>query len=143
VRRGSYVLLFSLSLLLSITFSPSCTRQAARDFGKADTDTIAIDTAPVQIYKAPVVFPLEAEIKGITGTVWVKCLIDSAGAVADVVIEKDSGEHVGFEEAAIDAARQNKWEPATYNGKPIAAWVTYKIQFKLREPSSLNKRIFP
>jgi protein TonB len=77
-------------------------------------------------------YPDLAQRANIEGTVWVKALVDKEGKVRDVIIVKNSGANAGFEEAAIDAAKQTVWKPAISNGQPIAVWVTYKVDFKLK-----------
>ena len=37
----------------------------------------------------------------------------------------------GLDEAAIEYARKLKFEPAMTNGKPIAVWVTFPVNFYL------------
>ena len=74
-------------------------------------------------------FPELAWRAGITGTVWVKALVDKEGKVRDVIIVRDSGAKAGFEEASVEAAMNTTWKPAISNGHPIAVWVTYKYDF--------------
>ena len=78
------------------------------------------------------IYPPLAQRAGIEGKVWLKVLIDREGNVRDVIIVKDSGANAGFEEAAIEAAKQTVWKPAISNGQPIALWVTYAVHFKLK-----------
>jgi protein TonB len=77
--------------------------------------------------------PPIAQRAGVEGVVWVKALVDKEGKVRDVIIVKESGANAGFEEAAIDAAKATVWKPAIANGQPIALWVTYKVEFVLRQ----------
>jgi periplasmic protein TonB len=93
---------------------------------------VPFEDAPVQITQVQPKYPELAQRANIQGTVWVKALVDKEGKVRDVLIAKDSGANAGFEEAAIDAAKQTVWKPAISNGQPIAVWVTYKVEFKLK-----------
>lgn len=92
---------------------------------------VPFEEAPVQIETVKPKYPDLAQRANIEGVVWVKALVDKEGHVRDVIIVKDSGANAGFEEAAIDAARQTVWKPAISNGQPIAVWVTYKVEFRL------------
>jgi periplasmic protein TonB len=93
---------------------------------------VPFEDPPVQITQVQPKYPELAQRANIQGTVWVKALVDKEGRVRDVLIAKDSGANAGFEEAAIDAAKQTVWKPAISNGQPIAVWVTYKVDFKLK-----------
>ncbi len=93
---------------------------------------VPFEEAPVQVVSVTPKYPDLAQRANIEGTVWVKALVDKEGKVRDVLIVKDSGANAGFEEAAIDAAKQTVWKPAISNGQPIAVWVTYKVEFKLK-----------
>ena len=77
-------------------------------------------------------YPQGALEMGITGTVWLKVLVDETGRIAEAKIVKDSGKDVGFEEAALAAALKTEWKPATVNGRPISVWITYKIDFDIK-----------
>ncbi|OGC94484.1 MAG: hypothetical protein A2W25_01500 [candidate division Zixibacteria bacterium RBG_16_53_22] len=93
---------------------------------------VPFEEAPVQVVSVTPKYPDLAQRANIEGTVWVKALVDKEGKVRDVIIVKNSGANAGFEEAAIDAAKQTVWKPAISNGQPIAVWVTYKVDFKLK-----------
>jgi protein TonB len=93
---------------------------------------VPFEEAPVQVVSVTPKYPDLAQRANIEGTVWIKALVDKEGKVRDVLIVKNSGANAGFEEAAIDAAKQTVWKPAISNGQPIAVWVTYKVDFKLK-----------
>jgi len=93
---------------------------------------VPFEQAPVQITSVQPKYPELAQRASIQGAVWVKALVDKEGKVRDAIIAKESGANAGFEEAAIEAAKQTVWKPAISNGQPIAVWVTYKVEFKLK-----------
>ncbi len=93
---------------------------------------VPFQEAPVQVKTVQPLYPPLAQRAGVEGAVWVKALVDKEGNVRDVIIVKPSGANAGFEEAAIDAAKQTVWKPAISNGQPVAVWVTYKVDFKLK-----------
>lgn len=94
---------------------------------------VAYEETPVKVEDIKPSYPELARRANIEGTVWVKVLIDKNGKVRDVIILKDSGANAGFEEAAIDAAKKTVWKPAISNGQPVAVWIGYKIDFRLKE----------
>jgi len=93
---------------------------------------IPVEEMPNKIKDVTPVYPELARRASIEGDVWVKALVDREGNVRDVIIAKASGANAGFEEAAIDAGKQCVWRPAIANGQPVAVWVTYKVEFKLK-----------
>ena len=58
---------------------------------------------------------------------------DRMAMVKDVRIAKPSGSNVGFDEAAMEAAYQFRYKPAIQNGQPVAVWVTYQVNFLLKD----------
>ena len=93
---------------------------------------VPFEVAPVQVNSVEPKYPDLARRAGIEGSVWIKALVDKEGKVRDAIIAKPSGANAGFEEAAIEAAKATVWKPAIANGQPIAVWVTYKVEFKLK-----------
>ncbi len=93
---------------------------------------VAVEERPVKFQDAPLIYPEIARKAGIEGSVWVKVLVDRSGNVKDALIAKESGANAGFEEAALEAAKQCKWKPAMQNKQPVALWVTYEIKFQLK-----------
>lgn len=93
---------------------------------------VPVEEMPVAIRKVDPKYPDLARKAGIEGTVWVKALVDKSGKVRDVIILKESGANAGFEEAAIKSAYGYVYKPAISNGQPVAVWVAYKVNFKIR-----------
>jgi TonB family protein len=77
-------------------------------------------------------YPREAEQANATGTVWVKSLVGRDGSVLDATVYRSSGNRY-LDEAAVAAAPGCRFKPAIQGGKPVAMWVTYKVEFKLRK----------
>jgi len=96
-------------------------------------DPVATDRAPELIYGPSPGYPLDALKAGKTGTVWVKALVDDEGKVRRAIVEKESGEDIGFEEAALEAALMRKYRPAEYENEPVAVWVSYEVSFHLKK----------
>ncbi len=94
---------------------------------------MAVDVNAVPRNQPPAVYPDSAKAAQIEGNVWVRVLVDRQGNVRKALIAKGSGKEVGFEEAALTAARQATWKPAMLNGKPVASWVSYEIKFLLSD----------
>lgn len=93
---------------------------------------IPYEDPPIQVKQIQPTYPPLAQRAGVEGVVWINALVDKEGKVRDVKIVKESGANAGFEEAAVEAAYATVWKPAIANGQPIALWVTYKVEFKLK-----------
>jgi protein TonB len=55
----------------------------------------------------------------------------SDGRIGDVLIEKTAG-HPDLDEAAADAVRRWRFEPARRGSEPVAMWVLLPVEFRLR-----------
>lgn len=93
---------------------------------------IAVDEQPKALHFPAVRYPEIARQTNIEGSVWLKVLINTEGNVIDVIVAIPSKANVGFEEAAVAAARDSKWRPAMQNKQPITVWVGYEVRFRLK-----------
>ncbi len=66
----------------------------------------------------------------ITGVVIVEAIIDKQGSVTNVKVLK--GLPMGLDQAAAEAVRKWKFEPATLNGKPVAVIYNLTVNFQLQ-----------
>jgi TonB family protein len=53
--------------------------------------------------------------------------VDERGKVTSVTVAQPAGD--GFDEAAVEAARQFEFTPGVYEGKPVPVRITYKYKF--------------
>lgn len=100
------------------------------DYLPAHYEFVPVEILPEMIHEAPLEYPRLAKQAGITGVVWVQALVDKDGNVRDARVGKSSGT-VSLDEAAVKQAKQCKFKPGIQNGRPIACWVTYKVEFTL------------
>lgn len=87
---------------------------------------------PIKLLKAvPPKFPLIYRIIPTEGEIWVAFVVDAKGKVTDVkpLTEFESK----FVEAAVEAVKKWKFEPATRDGKAVAVLVTVPLQFRLEK----------
>ncbi|MFQ5606787.1 MAG: energy transducer TonB [Candidatus Zixiibacteriota bacterium] len=119
--------------------APGSSGQSGRESARASrggshpdpTVIIPVDVMPRFVYKEVPDYPRLARSAGIEGVVWVKVLVDTRGMVSGAFVAKSSGANVGFEEAALAAARLCRFSPAIQNGSPVAIWVTFAFKFEL------------
>ncbi|GAC1339964.1 MAG: hypothetical protein NVSMB23_09610 [Myxococcales bacterium] len=84
---------------------------------------------PALIDRVEAQYPEEARKAGLTATVLLQLTVGKDGTVGDVSVAKAAGR--GFDESAIEAARQLRFEPATQDGTPIAVQINYEVHFEL------------
>lgn len=79
-------------------------------------------------------YPDGAKAEGLEGTVTLTLDIDANGKVTSAVVKEGAGH--GFDEAAVAAAKQFVFKPASRAGKPIPARILYAYKFTLKtEPA--------
>jgi TonB family protein len=74
--------------------------------------------------------PLARNLR-VEGTVVVSVLVDENGKVQDVRMAEPSKQKVGINEAAVAAARNARYKPATKEGVRVKMWTRLRIPFKL------------
>ena len=109
--------------------------EGAPDDGSADGEPGPVDDTPVfwkmkPIDTRPPVYPPRCLRLGIEGTVRVRVLVGEDGRPQEVTIGKSSGESA-LDNAAMDAVRTWRFEPAKHNGVPVRAWAIIPVEFKL------------
>ena len=108
---------------------------------KAAETTKAVEVAPptapklptitqVSVTKAvPAVYPAEVREFGVEGTVTIRVMIGVDGKVKEAAVTKSFG-NTACEQAALKAARQWEFKPATKDGQPIESPMTLPFLFK-------------
>ena len=84
---------------------------------------------PVKVFAPPPRYPEIARKARIQGVVHLEAVIDSAGNVTRVKLIK--GLPMGLDQAAVEAVRNWRFEPATYRGKPVPVLYNLTIIFRL------------
>jgi protein TonB len=100
------------------------------DYLPSIDEFVPVEIIAEMIYYETPGYPRLAEQAGLEGLVWIKALVGSDGTVKDAVVYKTSGTP-SLDEAALAAAPKCKFKPAIQNGRPVAMWVTYKVNFEL------------
>lgn len=91
---------------------------------------IAVEAFPEMIECGRPEYPRVAKNAGLSGTVWVKGLIDRFGKVRRVLVGKSSGHRV-LDNAAVVSGYKCKFKPGYQKGKPVACWATWRVDFTM------------
>lgn len=86
-------------------------------------------TPPSLVERVEASYPEAAKQRGVEAKVALRLSIDESGAVTDVELLEPAGE--GFDEAAIEAARRFRFQPARRGVTAIPARVRYVYTFEL------------
>lgn len=79
------------------------------------------------------VYPPLARRKGIEGTVTLSVEVLANGRTGQVKVVKSSGRK-DMDQAAVNALKNfHEWQPKIENGKKVTSWLTYEVQFKLKD----------
>jgi len=76
-------------------------------------------------------YPELARMGRIEGRVILQALIHGDGTVGEVTVLRCNRPAVGFEDSAIAAVQQWRYEPATFHGRPVEVYFTVIVEFVL------------
>jgi TonB family protein len=96
-------------------------------------DSTQVDVMPILRRSVSAEYPSTALGSDLSGWVKVRILVLADGAPGKVDIEDDAGLGPDFRLAALTAARQWFFLPATLGGEPVAAWTLIPIGFAPEE----------
>jgi protein TonB len=88
-------------------------------------------TKPRRLGAVEPIYPELLRVQGIEADIVVTITIAADGSVTTVDVIKGAAEE--FDAAAVAAARQQRFEPATRNGEPVPYTLKYTYRFRLDE----------
>jgi protein TonB len=103
----------------------------AIDYVEAIFEIGEVDRAPRPTYTVAPAYPYKLKQSGIGGTVWLYFVCDARGRVKDIRVE--SSTNLKFEEQAIRALRNWKFEPGIKDGKKVNVQMLIPFTFRVRE----------
>lgn len=89
----------------------------------------ALHEIPRPISRVPPMVPMAAKMQSISGTVTIAFVVTTEGTVADAHVVESS--HRMFEEPALEAVRQWRFEPGRINGRPVNTRMQQPIIFSI------------
>ena len=106
--------------------------ESPRQAGPAgDRMASAFTAYPVYGENMPPVYPEIARIRGYEGVVLIAAEILSNGRVGEARISKSSGYSI-LDQAALEAIKPWRFEPAKKSGRPFTMWVEVPVKFVLK-----------
>jgi RNA polymerase sigma factor (sigma-70 family) len=96
-----------------------------------------LDQTPKPVAQGRPQYPVEMRRNGITGNVTVRMTIDAKGDVTDATPIHSS--RVEFDDAAVQAVKQWKFEPGQKNGQPVTTQSDIKIVFSLNNDDEAQR----
>ncbi len=100
----------------------------SRDTGSG---AITQSARPQGGYQVRPSYPSSALRQGIQGTTMLKVHVLIDGRVGDILVQQSAG-HPDLDQAAIEAVRRWRFEPARRGSDPVAMWVLLPVQFQIR-----------
>ena len=95
------------------------------------TDGITQRAIPQGGYQHRPAYPSSARRLGVQGTTLLNVLVDDDGRVSSVVVTQSAG-HPDLDQAAVDAVRRWRFDPARRGTEKVAMWVQLPVEFRLR-----------
>ena len=75
-------------------------------------------------------YPAAARRAGLQGTARLRVQILADGRVGEIVVDTSTG-HQALDQAATEAVRRWRFEPARRGTEPVATWVLLPVEFHL------------
>lgn len=102
---------------------------------KPDAASPQLTRMPVLVGYVEAAYPADALAQRIEGEVVLRLVIDEKGTVTDAQVLQPAGR--GFDESAVAAARQFRFEPALMGEAPVPVMIEYRTRFQLEsEPAA-------
>lgn len=86
---------------------------------------------PIGGYQTKPRYPESARQGGLEGTTLLKLRVLENGRVGEVLVEQSAG-HRDLDDAAAEAVKKWRFEPARLGKEPIAVWVLLPVKFELQ-----------
>ena len=88
-----------------------------------------VDVAAVPLHRAPLVYPEDAYVSRLAGKVTARVYIGATGSVDTVEIVKVQPRGGVFEQAALEALRQLRYQPAQIGGQAVNSQKLIEVMF--------------
>ena len=114
----------------TVALPPSAPVVAAKP-SSTEPEGITRTARPQGGYQVRPTYPAAPRRLGIQGTTLLRVHILADGRIGDVLVESSAG-HADLDQAAVEAIRGWRFEPARRGTEPVAMWVLLPVEFRLR-----------
>jgi protein TonB len=114
----------------SMESRPSRSAVASRTPDTAPGGPVVRAARPKGGYQVRPVYPESARRAGVQGTTLLRIHIETDGRVSDVSVARSAG-HQALDEAAADAVRRWRFEPALNAAGPVSMWAVVPVEFRI------------
>lgn len=104
---------------------------AGQGLGVASGGAVTRTAIPRGGYQVQPRYPASARRQGAQGTTLLRVFVAVDGRVTEVNVERTAG-HAELDEAAAEAVRRWRFEPARSGDTPVAMWVLLPVEFRLK-----------
>ena len=108
-----------------LPYFPGCEMYEAGSAAKRQCSNQAL----VNFVASHVIYPEDARLEQLEGTVYARFTVDATGAVRDAALIRDIGGGTGEEALRVIGLLPN-FEPAQLDGRPVAAELRLPVQFR-------------
>jgi protein TonB len=95
-------------------------------------DGVTRTARPQGGYQVRPTYPAAPRRLGIQGTTMLRVYVLADGRIGDVLVERSAG-HPDLDQAATDAVRRWRFEPARRGDDAVAMWVLLPVEFRLTQ----------
>jgi protein TonB len=88
-------------------------------------------SAPVLVQQVRPQYTSAAMSARLAGSVVVECIVTPDGTVGDARVVRSLDTRFGLDEEALKAARQWRFRPGMFNGRPVAVRITIELTFSI------------
>jgi TonB family protein len=127
----SRIFIIATMFLSLLSFSACNSRKDSVAAQARDLEEIKVDKEPVPTKQINPAYPDSARRNGFQGQVLVKALLGVDGMIKEVKVMKNETNSTELATAAMKAALDWQFTPATVNQKPTEVYLTIPFRFKL------------
>ena len=119
------------SIVASLPSGPPAAVAALGPSPSATAESVTQQARPQGGYQVRPSYPATPRRLGIQGTTLLRVHVLADGRIGDVLVEKSAG-HPELDDAATDAVKRWRFDPARRGSDAVAMWVLLPVEFKLR-----------
>ena len=116
----------------TISLPPSAPVVAAKPPAPAAPEGVTQTARPQGGYQVRPAYPAAPRRLGIQGTTMLRVHVLADGRIGDVRVEHSAG-HPDLDQAAMEAVRRWRFEPARRGADAVAMWVLLPVEFRLTQ----------